>query len=36
MDIIISEAESNDLKEILALQKIAYKSEAEIHDDYSN
>ena len=35
MDIKILEAESRDLKEILALQKIAYKSEAEIHGDYS-
>jgi len=35
MDIIILEAKSNDLKEILTLQKIAYKSEAEIHDDYT-
>ncbi len=35
MDIIILEAELKDLEEILALQKIAYKSEAEIHDDYS-
>jgi len=35
MDIQILEAELIDLKEILALQKIAYKSEAQIHDDYS-
>ena len=35
MDIKILEAELKDLEEILALQKIAYTSEAEIHDDYS-
>ena len=35
MDIKILEAELKDLEEILALQKISYKSEAEIHDDYS-
>jgi len=35
MDFIILEAELNDLKEILVLQKIAYKTEAKIHDDYS-
>ena len=32
---IISQAESHDLPEILALQKIAYQSEAEIYKDYS-
>jgi len=35
MDIRISIAQSGDLDEILTLQKIAYKSEAEIHDDFS-
>jgi len=35
MDIKILEAELKDLEEILALQKVAYKSEAKIHDDYS-
>ncbi|MBT4485313.1 MAG: GNAT family N-acetyltransferase [Candidatus Latescibacteria bacterium] len=35
MNIEISDATSEDLEDILTLQKIAYKSEAEIHDDYS-
>jgi len=35
MNIRILEAELHDLEEILALQKTAYKSEAEIHDDFS-
>lgn len=31
----ILEAEFKDLDDILSLQKIAYRSEAEIHDDFS-
>ena len=31
----ILRAEKNDLPKILELQKIAYLSEAEIHNDYS-
>ena len=35
MDIKLIQAKLQDLEEILALQKIAYRSEAEIHDDFS-
>jgi len=35
MDIKLIQATIEDLEEILALQKIAYRSEAEIHDDFS-
>lgn len=35
MDIRILAAEIEDLEEILHLQKIAYRSEAELHDDFS-
>jgi hypothetical protein len=32
---IIGKANKDDLREILALQKLAYKSEAELYDDHS-
>lgn len=32
---VIEKAEMNDMEEILALQKLAYQSEAELYDDYS-
>ena len=35
MNIEISDAKIEDLEDILTLQKIAYESEADIHDDYS-
>jgi len=35
VNIKLIQAELQDLEKILALQKIAYKSEAEIHDDFS-
>ncbi|MCJ7773774.1 MAG: GNAT family N-acetyltransferase [Desulfobacterales bacterium] len=35
MDIKLIQAKIEDLEEILALQKIAYRSEAEIHNDFS-
>jgi ribosomal protein S18 acetylase RimI-like enzyme len=35
MDVNILKAEAGDLDEVLALQKLAYRSEAEIYNDYS-
>jgi ribosomal protein S18 acetylase RimI-like enzyme len=35
MNIQLNQAAPQDLEEILALQKLAYQSEAELHDDFS-
>jgi len=35
MNIQLKEAVSSDMEEILTLQKLAYQSEAELHDDFS-
>jgi hypothetical protein len=35
MNTIIERASVEDAQEILALQRLAYQSEAEIYDDYS-
>jgi len=34
LDILVERATASDAEEILALQKLAYRSEAEIYDDY--
>jgi len=34
VDILVERATASDAEEILALQKLAYRSEAEIYDDY--